>query len=307
MNGSPRHALTVDVEDWYQVSAFEHVVSRDRWDQYESRVVPNTERLLDLFARRGVRATFFTLGWVAERHPTLIARLVEAGHEVASHGSVHRLVHGLTPETFREDLARARRALEAAAPIRIRSFRAPSFSLTRESTWAYDVLRDEGYTVSSSVFPVRHDRYGIPDFPRGPVRVEDEKGAWIWELPMTTWRVAGRNVPASGGGWLRLLPLGVMRAGLRQAEADGRPGMLYLHPWEVDPDQPRLREASRRARFRHTVNLARTAGRIDRLLDEFSFGAVADVVAGLEAGRFAGPVERRVLTGRAAAAPTASR
>lgn len=300
MSTAPRHALTVDVEDWYQVSAFEGVVDRGRWEEYEDRVVANTTRMLDQFARHGVRATFFTLGWVAEKHPALIARIVNAGHEVASHGSVHRLVHSLDEASFREDLARARRALEAAGLPTIRGFRAPSFSITNDTPWAYDVLREEGYAYSSSVFPVKHDRYGIPDFPRGPVRVDDGDGRWIWELPMTTWRVAGRNVPASGGGWLRLLPLGVMRAGLRQAEAQGRPGMLYLHPWEVDPDQPRLAEASRMARFRHTVNLKHTAGRLDKLLSSFAFGAVEDVIAGIEAGEFAGDIATRTITAKGA-------
>jgi polysaccharide deacetylase family protein (PEP-CTERM system associated) len=298
MSTQVRHALTVDVEDWYQVSAFDDIVDRAQWDTYDSRVVANTERLLDLFDRHGTRATFFTLGWVAERHPELVATLHARGHEVASHGSDHHLVHGMTPETFAADLERARRALEAASPAPVRGFRAPSFSITRGTPWAYDVLREAGYAYSSSVFPVRHDRYGIPDFPRGPVRVEDGEGGAIWELPMTTWRVLGRNVPASGGGWLRLLPPAVIRRGLGQAEADGRPGMLYLHPWEIDPEQPRLAAASRMARFRHTVNLHRTADRLDALLGRYAFGAVEDVIEGLDAGRFHGPTERRTITAR---------
>ena len=278
MTSTPRHALTVDVEDWYQVSAFEAHVDREQWDKYESRVVESTHRVLELFARHDTKGTFFTLGWVAKRHPALIAAIHEAGHEVASHGYEHRLVHSMDRNTFRDDLIRARAALEAAAPVQIGGFRAPSFSITRETPWAYEVLAELGYRYSSSIFPVRHDRYGIPGFPRGPVALENAAGARVLEFPMTTWRVLGRNLPASGGGWLRLLPLGLIRRGLRQAEAANRPGMLYFHPWEVDPDQPRLAEASCMARFRHTVNLDKTAARLERLLREFSFGPVEEVL-----------------------------
>ena len=272
------NALTVDVEDWYQVSAFDHLVERSTWDTYPSRVVGNTMRLLDLLDRHDVRATFFTLGWVAERHPELVQSMHEAGHEVASHGYEHRLVYDLTPEAFRDDLVRAQEALEAAAPVKIRGFRAPSFSIRPDTRWAYDVMRDLGYTYSSSVFPVRHDRYGIPSFPRRPVQLTDAQGRTMWEFPMTTLRVFGRNVPAAGGGWMRLLPPAVMRRAILRANAAGGPAIVYLHPWEIDPDQPRMTHASRTARFRHTVNLSGMAGRLEALLQRFSFGTVSAVL-----------------------------
>lgn len=293
----PLHALSVDVEDWYQVSAFESVVPRSTWAERESRVEANTTVLLDLFDKHDVKGTFFTLGWVAERHPGLIAAVHARGHEVASHGYEHRLVYELSPAAFRADLERTRTALEAATPMKstqLAGFRAPSFSVRDDTPWIHDMLADLGYRYSSSVFPVRHDRYGIPDFPRGPTIVECSGGRTIYELPMTTWRLFGRNFPAAGGGWLRLLPLAATRRALRQAEDEGRPGMLYLHPWEIDPDQPRLAAASRMSKFRHTVNLHKTASRLERLFERFRFGRMDAIVDGLEAGRFAPPGRRLV-------------
>lgn len=270
--------MTVDVEDYFQVSAFEEVVPRDKWDSFECRVEANTRKLLDLFRAHDVRATFFVLGWVAERYPVLVREIHDGGHELASHGYEHRLVYSMTPEAFRQDLRRAKAAIEAAAPQEVRGFRAPSFSIRRDTMWAYDVLREEGYAFSSSIFPVRHDRYGIPDFSRSPVQLVGEDGASIWEFPMTTWRVLGRNFPAAGGGWLRLLPAGLTAHAVRRSLADGRPAMVYVHPWEVDPDQPHVSGVSRRSSWRHHVNLGRTSTRLERLLREFSFGAVGDVL-----------------------------
>jgi len=280
---APRHAMTVDVEDWYQVSAFDDLVARGAWDAQEQRVAIGTERLLELLDRHATRATFFVLGWIAEHQPALVRAIHERGHEIASHGYEHRLVHSLDARAFRADLARAAQAIHDACGGTVRGFRAPSFSLTRDTGWAWDVLSEEGYTFSSSVFPVRHDRYGIPDFPRGPVRLAGKDGRAIWEFPMTTWRVLGRNVPAAGGGWMRVLPPFVMRRALRAAEEAGRPGIVYLHPWELDPDQPRMPGARVRTQFRHRVGLARMHGRLDRLLDAFRFGTVTDVLAGLDA------------------------
>jgi polysaccharide deacetylase family protein (PEP-CTERM system associated) len=272
------NALTVDVEDWFQVSAFDDVIDRATWDARESRVEGSTASLLDLFDTKGVKGTFFVLGWVAERLPGLVREIHLRGHEVASHGYFHRLVDRMTPEEFRADLARARTAIEAAAPVSVRGFRAPSFSISAGAMWAYDVLREEGYAYSSSVFPVRHDRYGIPSFPRVPVRLADAEGRALWEFPMTTWRVLGVNVPAAGGGWMRVLPPAVMRRAIRGANESGAPAIVYLHPWEVDPDQPRVREAPRLARLRHYVNLSRTKERLSRLLDAFAFGTVSEVL-----------------------------
>ncbi len=276
---SPWNALTVDVEDWYQVSAFDGVVSRGDWDRYESRVERNTETLLDLFRARNLKATFFALGWVAERRPSLLRMLRSEGHEIASHGFEHRLVGSLDPESFRADLARAASAIEAACGVRVRGYRAPSFSVSEESLWAYDVLRQEGYLFSSSVFPVRHDRYGIPSFPRFPVRIAFPAGNPIWEFPMTTWRVLGRNLPAAGGGWLRLFPAAVLAKAIRSANSAGHPAVLYVHPWEVDPGQPVVASAPRLARFRHRLNLEKTAARLCRLLDAFPFSTMSASLA----------------------------
>jgi polysaccharide deacetylase family protein (PEP-CTERM system associated) len=278
----PLNAMTVDVEDYYQVSAFEGVVDRARWDAYESRVERNTRRVLDVLAARDVRGTFFTLGWVADRHPDLLRELVARGHEVASHGYEHRLLTTFTPEAFRADLRRAADAIERACGVRVRGFRAPSFSVGLDNLWVHDVLREEGYLFSSSVFPVRHDRYGIPDFPRHPVVLAGADGRTIWEFPMTTKRVFGRNLPVAGGGWMRLLPGAVMRRALRRENASGEPTIVYLHPWELDPEQPRIAAAPRKARFRHYLNLGRMRDRLDRLLATFRYGTVSDVIATLD-------------------------
>jgi polysaccharide deacetylase family protein (PEP-CTERM system associated) len=276
------NAMTVDVEDYYQVSAFEGVVDRARWDAYESRVVANTRLVMDVLAARAVHGTFFTLGWVADRHPDLLFEIRDRGHEVASHGYEHRLLTSLSKEGFRADLRRTSDAIEKACGVRVRGFRAPSFSIGLENLWVHDVLREEGYLFSSSVFPVRHDRYGIPDFPRHPVVLEGRDGATIWEFPMTTKRVFGRNLPVAGGGWMRLLPGALMRRALARENAAGSPTIVYLHPWELDPAQPRIATAPRKARFRHYLNLDRMRARLDRLLTTFRYGTVTEVLATLD-------------------------
>ncbi len=274
-----RNAMTVDVEDYFQVSAFDDVVERNTWDGFELRVEASTRRLLTLFATHDVRATFFVLGWVAERCPELVRDIHLAGHEVASHGYGHQLVHRLTPEGFRDDLARAREAIETAAPgAKVEGFRAPSFSITPDTLWAYDVMREAGYRYSSSVFPVHHDRYGMPAFPRRPVQLTDYEGRSMWEVPMTTWRVLGRNVPVAGGGWMRVLPPSIMRRGIRAANAEGTSAIIYLHPWEVDPEQPRMATATRASRLRHYINLDKTYDRLRGLLEAFPFGTIRDVL-----------------------------
>lgn len=275
------NAFTVDVEDWFQVSAFDRAIDRATWDARERRVEANTRAVADLLEARGVRATFFCLGWVAQRCPDLVRGLADAGHEIASHGYEHRLVTSLTPESFRDDLRRAADAIEAACGRRPVGFRAPSFSIGESNLWAYDALRAEGYRFSSSVFPVRHDRYGMPSFPRRPVRLEGDDGRTIVEFPMTTWRVLGRNWPVAGGGWLRVLPPALMHRAFRAANGEGTPACLYVHPWEVDPEQPRV-AVGWRTRFRHYVNLSRTARRLERLLDAFRFGTLSDALAAYE-------------------------
>jgi polysaccharide deacetylase family protein (PEP-CTERM system associated) len=280
---TPLNAMTVDVEDYFQVSAFEQHVDRRDWLRFESRVCRNTDRLLEIFERMDVRATFFVLGWVAEQFPALVRRIVAAGHELASHGYEHRLVYELDADAFRSDLRRARLALEAAAGVPVLGYRAPSYSVTRQSLWALDVLIEEGYLYDASIYPIHHDRYGMPDWRRHIHRVTRPGGA-IWELPGSTVRLFGTNLPIGGGGYFRLLPFAWTSRGFRQVNRSERqPAVFYLHPWEIDPDQPRL-PVSGTSRIRHYHNLAKTEGRLVRLLSEFKFGPVSDVLASLDAG-----------------------
>jgi len=263
------NAMTVDVEDWFQVQAFAGLIPRDSWEDLPRRVEANTEAFLQMFADAGVKATFFTLGWVADRHKSLIQRIVAEGHELASHGYWHRLAHEQDRATFREDVRRARTVLEDAGGLPVRGYRAPTFSINARNPWAFEVLEETGYTYSSSVFPIRHDLYGMPDAPRFPHKVGSGR---LLEIPMTTVHLGGRNLPCSGGGYFRLFPYALFRAGLRRFNmADRAPGVFYTHPWEIDPGQPRVAGASRMARFRHTVNLDKTRARIERLLRDFAW------------------------------------
>jgi polysaccharide deacetylase family protein (PEP-CTERM system associated) len=289
------NAMTVDVEDYFQVSAFERVVVRDRWHEYQSRVAANTDRLLGIFAETGVRATFFVLGWVAERDPGLVRRIAHAGHEVASHGYGHRLVYDQAPEEFREDLRRAKAVIETAGGQPVLGYRAPSFSITNRSLWALDVLIEEGFAYDASIFPIRHDRYGIPMAPRQPFLVGHgssgdggfspaRAGRQILEIPASTVRLAGTNLPVGGGGYFRLLPYPWTRFGIRRVnEIEGRPAVFYLHPWEVDPGQPRL-AGSLVSRFRHYTKLAATEGRLRRLLADFRFAPIVESIFTPSAG-----------------------
>ena len=272
------NAMTVDVEDYFHVSAFASVVSPTNWERYESRVVRNTERLLDIFEAAGVRATFFVLGWVAERFPLLVQRIQRDGHELASHSYDHGLVYDKTPETFRADLRRARAAIEDAAGVRVQGYRAPSYSITERSLWALDVLVSEGYQFDSSIYPIRHDRYGIPSWQRH-IHVVSRPGGSLVELPGSTVRHLGTNLPMGGGGYFRLLPYWWTSRGIEALnEEERRPAIFYLHPWEIDPDQPRL-NAGPLSRQRHYYNLHRTEARLRRLLREFRFGTVSCVLA----------------------------
>jgi polysaccharide deacetylase family protein (PEP-CTERM system associated) len=273
---SLRNAMTVDVEDWFQVQAFAGVIPRAEWEMLDRRVEANTDRILDHFARRGVSATFFTLGWVAERHPALIRRIVAAGHELASHGQNHELVHEIGEAAFRADIRRAKAALEDAAGVPVLGYRAPTFSVGPRTPWAHRVLAEEGYGYSSSVFPVRHDLYGAPDAPREPHRPSADG---VPELPMTTVRAGGRNLPCAGGGWFRLVPYAVFKAGLARVNArENRPGIFYFHPWEVDPDQPRV-PAGRLSRFRHYTGIRSMMDRLDSLLGDFAWDRMDRVFA----------------------------
>jgi polysaccharide deacetylase family protein (PEP-CTERM system associated) len=269
--------MTVDVEDYFHVSAFESSVPRSQWPSLESRVVRNTTRLLELFERANVRATFFVLGWVAERYPALVKNIVDAGHELASHGYAHRLIYDQSPAEFRDDLRRSRAALSAATDAPVYGYRAPSFSITPRSLWAFDVIREEGFLYDASVFPIRHDRYGLPSAPRHIHTLERESGTLL-ECPGSTVRVAGVNLPVAGGGYFRLLPYAWSRWGIaRLNRREGRPAIFYLHPWEIDPDQPRL-PGSLVSRLRHYSNLHKTESRLRRLMSEFRFAPLGQVL-----------------------------
>ncbi len=272
------NAMTIDVEDYFHVAAFANIVSQDQWPSFESRVCRNTDRLLDILGEFDVQATFFVLGWVAERFPELVMRIHRAGHELASHSYDHGLVYAKTPDAFREDLRRARSAIEDASGVTVTGYRAPSYSVVERSLWALDILVDEGYTYDSSIYPIRHDRYGIPSWPRHIHRVERPAGG-LWELPGSTVRYAGMNLPMGGGGYFRLLPYWWTRAGIQQLNGiEGRPAIFYLHPWEIDPDQPRL-NAGPVSQFRHYRNLALTEKRLRKLLQGFRFGTIGQVLA----------------------------
>lgn len=266
------HHFTVDVEEYFQVSAFEPHVARADWERLESRVAPAVETLLALLERHGARATFFVLGWVAERHPTLIKAIAAADHEVASHGWDHRRVTEQSREQFRESVRRTKSVLEDIVGEPVVGFRAPSFSIVRGREWAWDVLIEEGYTYDSSLFPIARPGYGYAGGARDPHVLKSQAGTLL-ELPPATLRRAGLNVPAGGGAYFRLLPYGLTRAAFRDCARRGVPGTFYVHPWEVDPDQPRL-DVSWSARTRHYGGLARTVPRLERLLAEFRFNSV---------------------------------
>lgn len=272
-----RHALTIDVEDWFQVLNMAHVIDRADWDTHELRCVDATRSLLELLDRRQVHATFYFLGWIAERAPELVKEVQSAGHEIGSHGYDHRLLNDLGREGFREDLSRTAKVLEEIAGVQVRAFRACTWSVTSRTPWAIEELLASGIQIDSSVFPVRHPDYGVPDAPTTPYRISDDAGELI-EFPPLCWEVLGRRVPVGGGGYLRLLPLAMLRWGLRQKERSGAPGCIYLHPWEVDPDQPRQPLGGLRG-FRHYVNLSKTHGKLDRLLRDFPFTTVSDAVS----------------------------
>ncbi len=267
------HFFTVDVEEHFHVSAFEGIVSRADWDRFPSRVERNTDVLLDLLARAGAAGTFFTVGWVAQRYPQLVRRIAQAGHEIACHSFWHRRVSTQTPAEFREDVRASKRALEDAAGQAVHGFRAPSFSIVPGTEWAFDVLLEEGYRYDSSLFPIRRPGYGFPSAPLEPHPIRRQAGTLL-EIPLATTTVAGVRLPAAGGGYLRQLPFGLVRRAFREHTALNRPAMFYIHPWEVDPEQPRL-DVSLITRIRHYRGLARTLPRLERLVAEFRFTSVA--------------------------------
>lgn len=278
----PPNALTIDVEDYFHVAALAPSVPRDSWSRREYRVEANVERLLGLFADARVRATFFVLGWVAERSPGLLRRIAAAGHEVASHGYSHQLIYDQVPAVFREETARSKHLLEDTLGIRVRGYRAASFSITSKSMWALDTLIDLGFEYDSSVFPIRHDRYGLPDVDPAPGLLAAPSGRSLVEFPMSVAQWGAFKLPVSGGGYFRIFPYALTRFGLRRIQqVHRRPFVFYLHPWEVDPLQPRI-DASALSRFRHYTNLEVCAARLIRLLKEFPFDTMENVLTQLE-------------------------
>jgi polysaccharide deacetylase family protein (PEP-CTERM system associated) len=268
------NAMSVDVEDYFHVSAFAEAIDPASWDDYECRVERNTDKLLATFADRDVKATFFVLGWVAERYPELIRRIAAGGHEIACHGYSHQLIYNQSRERFRDETFRSKALLEDIVQQPVIGYRAASFSINKDSEWALDTLAEAGFRYDSSIFPVRHDRYGVSDAPRFPYTLKTPSGAELAEYPMTTARVLGANMPVSGGGYFRLYPYWLTRMALsRVLDTERRPFMFYLHPWEIDPGQPRI-AAKWFSRFRHYNNLDRCHRRLERLLGDFHFGTV---------------------------------
>ena len=268
-----KNAMSIDVEDYFQVSAFAPHIRREDWDTLPCRVERNIDVILGLLDEADAKATFFTLGWIAERYPQVVRRIVDNGHELASHGYGHQRVSDLTPELFRDDITRAKRILEDLGGVVVRGYRAPSFSINQKNWWAVEELGNAGYVYSSSIYPVRHDHYGMPGAPRFAHRPNGENG--ILELPPTTVALMGRNLPAAGGGWFRLLPYELSRWMLRRVNAqDQAPCMFYFHPWELDAGQPRQSGLSAKTRFRHYVNLQRMPGRLRQLLNDFEWDRV---------------------------------
>jgi polysaccharide deacetylase family protein (PEP-CTERM system associated) len=272
------NAMSIDVEDYFHVSVFDGIVPRSTWNEMESRVCRNTERLLDIFDEFKVRSTFFVLGWVADRHPKLVRTIAERGHELASHGYAHRLIYDQTPEAFRDDVRRSKALLEDAGRCSVGGYRAPSYSITSRSLWALDVLIEEGYWYDASIFPIRHDRYGIPVSPREPFCIQRRAGP-LMEVPGSTIRLGPLNLPVGGGGYFRILPYQWTRWGIaRLNEIERRAAVFYLHPWEIDPGQPRL-PAGWLGRFRHYRNLDETENRLRSLLTDFSFGTIGSLLS----------------------------
>ncbi len=293
--------LSIDVEDYFQVSAFEKVSPPEVWEKCEYRVDRNTEKILSILEEFDVKATFFVLGWVAQHFPDLVRKISNQGHEVASHGFGHRRVTTQDRQVFREDIRSSKALLEDISGVAVQGYRAPSYSISLESLWAYDELAEAGYRYDSSVFPVRHDLYGIPDWPRFPFHVirqkdsqwapevvgdrnkTDNQSSRLFEIPITTLKLLGKSIPIAGGGYFRLFPYEMTRWGLRRINhLEDQPFVFYLHPWELDPDQPRMAGAGLKSRFRHYLNLHRTENRFRRLLNDFSFTSLDRTLIGVE-------------------------
>jgi polysaccharide deacetylase family protein (PEP-CTERM system associated) len=273
-----RNALSVDVEDWFHVGAFENVISRENWRSLECRVERNTDALLAMFDEAGIKATFFTLGWVAERYPQLVRRIADSGHELGNHGSEHDRVFNLGRTRFAEDIDRARKAIEDASGVKVRGYRAPSFSIDQRTPWAHMVLAEQGYDYSSSVAPIKHDHYGWAEAPR--FAFKPVAGSDLIEIPVTTAEFAGKRLAAGGGGFFRLLPYGFSSWAIRQVNGDNkRPAIIYFHPWEIDPGQPRVAHAPLKSKLRHYTKLKAMAPKLKRLMHDFRWDRLDAIVA----------------------------
>ncbi len=275
MNTSQVHAMTCDVEDYFQVSAFDGIVAKSRWSDFECRIPRNIDKALQLFSDHNAKATFFTLGWVASHYPDVIRRIVGEGHELASHGMVHQRVWSQTADEFREDAGAARKLLEDTGGVAVIGYRAASWSIDHRTPWAHEILAETGYRYSSSVYPVSHDHYGVPDAPRNPYVID---GPGIVEIPPSTARFVGRNIPVSGGGYFRLFPLSLSQYFIRKHQrTESYPYIFYFHPWELDPDQPRFDNAPVKARFRHYLNLEKFEKRLSELLRTHRWGRMDEI------------------------------
>lgn len=271
-----KNAMTIDVEDYFQVSAFEKFIDRSEWDYIPCRVEVNMDRILNLFSEKSIKATFFTLGWVADRYPEMVRRIVKEGHELASHGYSHTRVTQLSKEEFRADVDKTKKLLEDISGMEVKGYRAPSYSIGSNNLWALDVLYDVGYRYSSSIYPVKHDLYGMPEASRFAFYPRGQNG--ILEIPITTVRFGKKNLPCGGGGFFRLYPYLLSRWALKQVNnIEQQSGMFYFHPWEIDPDQPRQQGINFKTRFRHYLNLERMESRLHALLRDFSWGRMDEI------------------------------
>lgn len=271
------NALTIDVEDYYHVSAFESIIKYEDWGRFESRVEKNTMKILELLNTFKIKATFFILGWIAERSPQMVKEIQKEGHEIACHGYRHQLVYEIGPERFREDITRSKRILEDIIGKEVIGYRAPSYSITKKSLWGLSILAEEGFKYDSSIFPIRHDRYGIPDFSRFAKKINLNGKGEILEIPLSTIQLFGKNIPIAGGGYLRLLPVRFIEWGIRSLnKKENQPAIIYFHPWEIDPEQPKV-NGSRVSVFRHHVNIGKTFSKLKRLLNNFQFGPIREV------------------------------
>ena len=272
----PIHCLSFDIEEHFQVAAFASPMRRRHWEKFDSRVEQNTTKILEMLAVNNVRATFFLLGWVAERHPGLVRTIAAQGHEIASHGYGHELITSQTPVVFREDIRKAKSILEGIIGELVQGYRAPTFTITTETQWALPILVEEGYIYDSSIFPIRHDRYGMPEANPWIHQLTTTAGT-LWEVPPSTVMIAGIRIPVAGGGYFRLFPYSLFRGFLRRVERQGQPLVLYLHPWELDPSQPRM-DGPLFSRFRHYLNLHKTEKRLFRLVSDFKFAPIREAI-----------------------------